>query len=480
MTSQPDVTYELTRVQAQVLNTNATEIWYGGAAGGGKSHILRIIAILLCMEIPHLNVFLFRRKRPDLIRTHMKGPTSFPALLAKQIKAGIVKIVKDEIRFYHDSDKQVVSTILFCHCKDESDMYNYLSTDMHVTLNDEVSEFTEHMYRLQRSRARIPKSLQVPDWLKGRLPLTINASNPGGLLHMYLKEKFYDPVPPGVVWKAPEDDGSRLRVFIPAKLYDNPHIDHEQYAGNLKGLGSEQLVKMYLEGDMNVVLGAYFSEFGMQHIVKPFAIPHWWYRFRAVDWGYANHHCCLWGAISDGSIPGIERDAIVVYREQYDKEMVAEDVARRIVERTPKDEDIRFTVIDPSAYGQASKVIKGPNIAEVFATNGVPVRKADNERVSGWGQVKTRLQKEKLYMFETCRNLIRTLPLMEHDDLDPEDVKKKGMEDHCADTLRYLCMARPLVVDAPKSKGPLKSIDELSYAEIHDQIRDAERRARGY
>jgi len=51
----------------------ATEVLYGGAAGGGKSHLMRQAAISWCAEIAGLQVYLFRRIREDLSKSHMEG-----------------------------------------------------------------------------------------------------------------------------------------------------------------------------------------------------------------------------------------------------------------------------------------------------------------------------------------------------------------------------------------------------------------------
>ena len=47
-----------------------------------------------------------------------------------------------------------------------------------------------------------------------------------------------------------------------------------------------------------------------------------------------------------------------------------------------------------------------------------------------------------LFFFETCRHLIRTLPMMQHDAYNPEDLDSAA-EDHAVDELRYSCMSRP-------------------------------------
>ena len=89
--------------QGEALKTPATEVLYGGAAGGGKSHLMRIAAIVWCAEIPGLQVYLFRRIRGDLIKSHMEGPKGFRSLLAGWAHAGFVKLVDDEIRFWNGS-----------------------------------------------------------------------------------------------------------------------------------------------------------------------------------------------------------------------------------------------------------------------------------------------------------------------------------------------------------------------------------------
>ncbi len=73
---------ELHPKQAAAFQTEAIEVLYGGAAGGGKSYLIRVAALLWCSAIPGLQVYLFRRIRDDLIKNHMEGPKGFRALLA--------------------------------------------------------------------------------------------------------------------------------------------------------------------------------------------------------------------------------------------------------------------------------------------------------------------------------------------------------------------------------------------------------------
>ena len=81
--------------QQDAFFSDATEILYGGAAGGGKSHLMRMAAIMWCSEIPGLQVYLFRRIRDDLVKNHVEGPSGFREFLAGWVECGFVKIVEE-------------------------------------------------------------------------------------------------------------------------------------------------------------------------------------------------------------------------------------------------------------------------------------------------------------------------------------------------------------------------------------------------
>ena len=59
-----------------------------------------------------------------------------------------------------------------------------------------------------------------------------------------------------------------------------------------------------------------------------------------------------------------------------------------------------------------------------------------------------------IYCFDTCRDSIRTIPVLQHDPEHAEEMQEG--EDHAADEWRYACMARPYrqrtIVPRPKGK----------------------------
>jgi hypothetical protein len=129
---------QLQAKQWTAFSSIATEMLYGGAAFGGKSHLMRVAAINWCTEIAGLNVYIFRRVEDDLIKNHMEGPHGFRSLLAPWVaRSAWCKILETEIRFLFNG-----SRIFLCHCKDEKHRFKYHGAEIHVLIVDELTTFT--------------------------------------------------------------------------------------------------------------------------------------------------------------------------------------------------------------------------------------------------------------------------------------------------------------------------------------------------
>jgi hypothetical protein len=282
----------------QVDSSDGTFLWGKNFVPTHNSHLLRIAAIAWCLEIPNLKVYLFRRTEPEVVATHIEGPHGFRSLLSELTQAGLVEMVKGEVRFHKTGSK-----IFLRHCKEPKDVWRYQSDEFHVLMIDEVTSFTEEMYRFLRTRVRM-SGVELPEHHKGCFPRIIVSGNPGNIGHSFVKRTWVDAAPELHIWQAPPEEGGMSRQYIPARMTDNPTLmeDNPEYANQVRGLGSPELVQAMLNGDWDVIAGSYFPEFSRQrHVVEPHVIPSHWPRFRSMDWGSASPFAVHWWTISDGT-----------------------------------------------------------------------------------------------------------------------------------------------------------------------------------
>lgn len=310
-------------------------------------------------------------------------------------------------------------------------------------------------------------------------------ANPGGAGQGWIRERYKlvpFPVGPKIVTRELPNGAVHEMAVIPSRIADNKILLHGDpgYINRLHLVGSTQLVSAWLNGDWNAVEGAFFGEWDeAKHVVPPFTIPEDWLRFRAFDWGSAAPFSAgWWTVIADPvKIPGrdrmLPRGALVRYREWYGAskpnvglKLTTEEVAEGIKSREGK-EKITNSVADPAIFSEDG----GPSRSEVFARHGVHFRPADNKRVArlgamgGWDEMRQRLKGEDgvpmIYTFSTCVDSIRTIPVLQHDVMRPEDLDTSA-EDHAADEWRYACMSRPWI---KKAKEPAIKPDQ-SYRPI--------------
>ncbi len=459
-------------------NASARQILYGGAAGGGKSAALRWDAIDFCLNCPGLTAVVFRRTQPQLLRNHiMEVKRELPSTI------GTYNETHKHFQFNNGS------VLIFKSLEYDRDCEDIQGWEIHAGYVDEAGQLTPYMLDYIISRIRLGKySKTMEQWgpelegFKRRLPRYALSANPGGISHHYLKTKFIDPAPPETIFhdislKNPYDDEDKgwTTLYIPASMRDNKYID-SGYAAQFGNL-PEHMQRQLRDGDWNVVPGAFFDCFDSQrHIIKPFAIPDHWTRFRSCDWGHATPFSIGWWAVSDGEpVTNVTGDsisfpdgALIRYREWYGctkkngrattkgLRLSGTEVAQGILERQKENEHINYSVADPSMWRSDG----GPSQAERALKSGVIFQKADNQRELGWQEMYRRLKDGMLFVFDTCPDFARTIPAIEADAKCPEDITKtnRGGEDHIADETRYACMSRPMIRRMPKKAGPPRGL----------------------
>lgn len=461
--------------QRLAFASEATEILYGGAAGGGKSHLMRRAAITWCRWIKGLQVYLFRREFSDLYKNHMEGSAGFPALLSAEIDAGEVKVVwsKNQIRFSNGS------VIHLCHCQHEKDVFGYQGAEIHVLLIDEMTQWTRKMYTFLRSRVRLG-GLKIPAWLQGRFPRVLAGANPGGIGHNWVKADFVDLAAEQTIVQTPPKDGGMKRQFIRALLEDNPTMTDNDplYEDRLEGLGDKALVRAMRRGDWDIVAGGFFDDLWNRdrHVLKPFPIPASWRVDRSFDWGSAKPFSVGWWAESDGTrvevAPGqfrtFPRGSLIRIAEWYGSDgtpntglrLPSSEVAKGIRAR-----EASILVHRPDGRTGPAVVHPGPadssiydvndtestSIADTMAHHGVTWVEADKSpgsRKNGWEKLREMLKASAqqtpespgLWVFDTCVDWIRCVPVLPRDEKKPDDVNTSA-EDHIGDETRYRVLA---------------------------------------
>lgn len=464
-----------------ITATWCAELFFGGAAGGGKSDFL--LGDYL-QDVPTYGSawrgVLFRRTYPEL----------------EELIARSKEIYLQTGGSWNDQSKQWKwpngASLKMRYAERNDDVLRYQGHQYTWIGWDELTQWhTLYCYRYLRSRLR--SAHPVPT------KRIRSAGNPGGPGHLEVKSYFVDPNPAGFEPIVDPDTGIE-RMFIPSRLRDNAILvkNDADYDKRLMGLGSAALVKAMLEGDWSIIDGAFFDCWSQsRHVIRPFEVPKEWLRFRSMDWGSASPFSVGWWAVvtdttvvenSHGGKVTLPRGCLVRYREWYgaDKDhkglkLTAEEVGAGIVKRDA-DETISYGVLDPSAFKQDG----GPSIAERMALvkpKGAWFKPADNTRVSqrgamsGWDQVRSRLKGDDdgnpmLVVFSTCVDTIRTLPVLQHDSGKPEDLDTQS-EDHAADDIRYGCLSRPWTPSIGKPKPKLDprqpTLNEL--VKQHDQAR---------
>lgn len=453
------------------------EMLYGGARGGGKT------AFLLGdfgQDVPreggqNWHGILFRRTYGQLEEVVKQALETYPRWFDPE-KKGLVQYYTGEKTWKWKNG----ATLKLRYAESDDDWMQYHGHQYTWIGWDELTTWPNPEIYL-RMKATLRSA--DPRVKYKRIRAT---ANPGGPGHQWVKSYFgIDRYPEGNQILVPEDGSGMNRIFIKSKVQDNKLLMQSDpgYVARLKSLGSPALVRAWLDGDWNVVQGAYFPEWDPNvHVIAPFEVPEEWTKLRGADWGSAKPSCVLWGAISDGQpVPGSGRiypkGAIILYRELYTskspnvgKMLTAEEVADLIVDRE-NGERIDDSVMDPAAFAQNG----GPSIAERCArhTNGqVMFRRGDNKRIPGWDLLRERLkggdEGPMLYVFTSCPDLIRTLPALQHDPTKQEDVDTDG-EDHAPDAARYMAMARPWTKERKIYKEP----DPTGYR-LDDLWRDRE------
>ncbi len=394
------------------LDDGPTEIGYGGARGGGKSHwLLAQMGADDCQRYPGLKCLLLR-KVGSAIREALQD------LRQKTLRNVPHRFIESKGILLFPNGSQII----LGHFKDEKDVDKYLGLEYDVIGVEEATTLSESKYEMIRTCCRTSK----PGW-RPRIYLT---TNPGGLGHAWFKRVIVEPFRKGI---------QQWTRFIPATVRDNAFVNKE-YRRTLEALTGWKR-RAWLDGDFDIAAGQFFTTFRRDvHVVGeesstrsvPDALPLHWRVWLALDYGFTHYTVCyLLAEDGDGNVyiwdEHAERRWLIPRHADAIKAMLARHNVR--IER------LSTFVAGHDVFSMRDE---GETIADKYAKEGLPLLPAVIDRINGaaeildrFGDVEaTNAQGEaapmppSLFIHERCVRLIECIPTLQHNPTRPEDVLK--------------------------------------------------------
>ncbi len=471
-----------------------------------NSFLARYAAIIYALNVPGIQIYIFRRTFAEVRGNFLFGPDGLQATLQNAEKAGLcnINLAENRIHFHNGAD------IYLRHMQNPQDVEQIRGRDVHVLIADEATQWlTRDIYNQLRTCMRCSLDIDYKGLEKigmsfikpGYFPRALLLSNPGGVAHGFIKAEFIDILEPGVPKQMSEEKGGMLREFIPARLEDNVHLMKTDPNYRAKLLGSGKHVRAMLEGDWSIPDGSAFAD-EWSHTYNEmcsFSIPKHARIKRCFDWGiakpYAVTYC--WETQNDTiTLPNGDEitfapGTIIVLDELYGwngnpdegNRKTAYQVGRHIKEfevnrpwfhqiepgpsdssiwnGTGTDKTINDDVVDGyNAYWDEALPHSKVSRSALF----MKADKSKGSRAKGLALVKSYLagahpletgeqsDQPGLIFCESAKHCIRTLPIIPYDLLNPDDVDTKA-EDHLYDTIRYAVLGRTRVFESLEIDG---------------------------
>jgi hypothetical protein len=452
--------------QAAFLACPVFETLYEGTRGPGKTDAL------LMDFAQHCGVgfgadwrgVLFRQTYPQLSDVIAKCNKWFPQIFPR------ARYNKVEHKWIWPDGEE----LLLRHMKDPDDYWNYHGHAYPWIGWEELTNWAMpgcylRMMSCSRStRAGMPRKYR-------------STANPYGVGHNWVKLRWRLPGSRGkIIRDSIGEDGTPEppRVAIHGSIQENKILltSDPGYIDRIKASAENPAqLKAWLEGSWDVVAGGMFDDLWDPriHVVKPFPIPPSWRIDRSFDWGSSKPFSVGWWAESDGSDVMTTRGVISTVRgdlyrigEWYGwngkpnegTRMLASDIATGIVQRE-KEMGIYGRVKPGPADSSIFDVVNGVSINNDMANPvriegqkypGVAWERADKSpgsRKNGWQNIRRMLRNAErppsgireqagLFVFSTCLQFLRTVPVLPRDEKDPDDVDTDA-EDHIGDEVRY-------------------------------------------
>lgn len=469
--------FNLTEKQTQMFTTTANELFGGGSASGGKTTANKLISMAVASQVPGAQIAILRNTSKNLMKNYFLGNDSMPMLLRNEIENKIVSINYSDLVVKWN---QTGSAIHYMHCENvPAAIENLTGLEFVLVIFDEATLIHEDVIKHAKSRLRLGSLKIENEFWRQRLPRLQLTSNPGGISHNYLKQRYISPAPPGQEFI--DEDGQKC-LFLPFGAKENPHVDYESYDRQLRSIGDPIKYKRLAEGDWDCGEGTFFeNSFSRKYnVVQKFDVPSDWICRRHFDHGYSAPFAVEWIAevkgqneitLPDGRDLYLPNGSFVVFDEWYGNNnpkdrnqgirFSATEIASGILKR--EEEMGMQKRIKPGASDTAIwSVLSENSIADEMRAVGVTFTKSDKSpgsRSRGWqivadlmkaAHVDGKIEKPCLLFMEHCTEIITDISTIPTSKKSNDDVDTSST-DHTLDTLRYA------VATPPKQAGFIKT-----------------------
>ncbi len=393
-----------------------TKIGFGGRRGPGKSHAAFAQAVLDdCQRFAGLKVLFLRKvgKAAKESFEDLRQNVLFATPHDYSAHRGLLTLPNG-------------SRIITGHFNSDKDIDAYLGVEYDEIVVEEANTLTATKLTMLFGSLRTSK--------EGWRPRAYLTFNPGGIGHGQIKRQFILP------HRRQAETDTR---FIPAGVYDNPFIDdgYRRYLESLTGW----LRRAWLDGDWDISAGQFFSNWREDlHVVEPFDVPLDWTTWASLDYGFVHYTVVHLLAMSgDGKVYLVDEFAAR-------RQLVPQNVAgiKQMLDRNNRS----ISSLDSFVAGSdvfAQRGTSNETIADQYGKAGIELAGAKMDRINGWSIIMQMLGdsdegiEPSLLIFNRCHRVIDTLPMLEHNPRNPEDVLKTNVDDHgmggddAPDCLRY-------------------------------------------
>jgi len=400
-----------------------TRIALGGDRGGAKSHA--IIAQIFIDDM---------QRYPGIYALYLRKVGKAARKALEQIRAKTFGTLPHR---FNSNDGTVSypngSSGVIGHFRTESDIDKYVGLEFPIMALEEATQLPKTAVDLLfgSNRSNLPHVR----------PRGYFGANPGGIGHQWFKQQFVIPH---------RQHKQKETYFIPVSWRQNAFISQAyiNYLNSLTGI----LREIWRDGNWDVTAGSFFTNWSEDiHVIEPFEITPDMPAWASMDYGYTHPTAVYFHVAWQGIIYTVVEHCHARRLPEWHAEKIHQ-LSSQVLKR-PVSDLISF-VAGHDIFAQRCDA-EGRTVADQYAAHGIHLSRANIDRQAGAAEMLKRLGSKDdgipptWYIFKSCTQLIKTMPLMQTDPRRPEDVLKMDASetqdgDDPYDAARYGIMERPL------------------------------------